>query len=805
MALVGGVLYNFAEKLLEDSIKTSLQYHANFRTEQIVALYEKQRDELEAVVENSVLKGVASRIVHIYINIGSDNRSYRGYQQRLRSQYDSNREDSEELFILSPNGTLIFSLKQSSDDDLGVDLTADGVYGKTIFSDAINRVLSQEDTVVSNYGWVDILNRSTALIVTPLFEEESILGERDIVALIVRPFDIKELRTTIHNGSELGSSGAVVVAQWQSDKESLGFNFITRFKDSTPPSQSCLEQRRDNPYTFTSTMSVTEESGEGWLFDYNCTPVYAVWSWISELRWGIVVKQDRDEIMGPVKMLQHQILTTLFILFFIFMLMMRYLSNGLLQPIRSLIEATSTGKVADYPQSKVIEVNQLAAAQQRQLKQIHNHEIELESKIADRTEKLRAQAKVQDEQMENLTKLHHKITHERNFADSVLSSMQEGVVVLDKNGDIVRCNSKLLGLLGYSDDQLNGRALNEFFVEDSTDSNKYHYDTPSSEQELISSNDERIPVKVSGALLKSEHKEQQDGAVLVIHDLRHQKMLERSAQESAYHGGMAEISSQILHNFGNALHGIKYYLDNLETLDKFSEEMVKILRGESEKKFSRAELADASEEAAKKYLKDELTTIKLTAEHMAEILSAQQGMVRNGGNYWISEFNLAAAMEEAMTLIKDRADRSQIKIKLSFSGDIANVKLPRNPLQQMIINMVKNSIDAIDEIYQLEELERGEGIVEISIKQIDTNNFSITCRDNGMGFENSDSVKMFSSSYTTKEHGTGQGLHSIANFINSLNGSLNFVSEGRLQGSSFTATVPLRAEIEPATYQLTTN
>jgi sensor histidine kinase regulating citrate/malate metabolism len=95
--------------------------------------------------------------------------------------------------------------------------------------------------------------------------------------------------------------------------------------------------------------------------------------------------------------------------------------------------------------------------------------------------------------------------------------------------------------------------------------------------------------------------------------------------------------------------------------------------------------------------------------------------------------------------------------------------------------------------------------VEISIKQIDTNNFSITCRDNGMGFENSDSVKMFSSSYTTKEHGTGQGLHSIANFINSLNGSLNFVSEGRLQGSSFTATVPLRAEIEPATYQLTTN
>ncbi len=119
---------------------------------------------------------------------------------------------------------------------------------------------------------------------------------------------------------------------------------------------------------------------------------------------------------------------------------------------------------------------------------------------------------------------------------------------------------------------------------------------------------------------------------------------------------------------------------------------------------------------------------------------------------------------------KDKTFRlSKGKLSSYISGD-------EEQLNRVFINLIKNSIESIDEKKTKKVDIKGE--ITIDIKS-DSDYIYVTIVDNGMGFEHVDKIKMLTPYYTTKKKGTGLGLAIVTKVISDHNGTILFNSINR--------------------------
>jgi signal transduction histidine kinase/CheY-like chemotaxis protein len=463
---IGSTIYHFSEEVLIHTVKTSLEYHAEFRKSRILALFEQQKRWMEESAEDEPFKRAVTRLIDSY-QVGEDSAIYGINSKRFRDEYGLllKAQGVDDLFLVGSDGSLVFSLR-GMDDEIGVDLSRDGFYGKTIMSDLIEKVVVENKVVVSKYGKVEQVESSTVLMGVPLFSNFPGI-EGDIIAIMVRPFSLSRLRDLIESYSGLGNSGEVMIAQWRGKGMGSGVNFINHFRNDgmRQPDEACQRIRIEKPERFPVLHALKQEDGSGWLLDNSCTPVFTIWSWLPQLEWGMVVKQDREEIMAPVADLQRNIvIAALLVLLFLIWVIQRQ-AKSLAQPIEELSNATERGEIDEHQPGKVEEVNHLARVLQQRTKALVNAKRE---------------------------------------TDLILESMDEGLAVVNSSGVIIHVNPKLELLVGVKSEQLAGRRVDTLFSE---------------EQELLCNNGSTIPVSLSRSLLDSEIGEQ-GREVLVIHDLR---------------------------------------------------------------------------------------------------------------------------------------------------------------------------------------------------------------------------------------------------------------------------------------------
>ncbi len=96
------------------------------------------------------------------------------------------------------------------------------------------------------------------------------------------------------------------------------------------------------------------------------------------------------------------------------------------------------------------------------------------------------------------------------------------------------------------------------------------------------------------------------------------------------------------------------------------------------------------------------------------------------------------------------------------------LKADKNLIEQVVINLIKNSIEAINT-----QIKR-----EISLEAFkESNNFIIKVIDTGIGISLEESDKVFIPFYTSKEKGTGIGLSLSRQIMQLHNGSITFESK----------------------------
>ncbi len=144
--------------------------------------------------------------------------------------------------------------------------------------------------------------------------------------------------------------------------------------------------------------------------------------------------------------------------------------------------------------------------------------------------------------------------------------------------------------------------------------------------------------------------------------------------------------------------------------------------------------------------------------------------------------DLNEIIREIMLLLHSEAMKFRVSVRTELAADLPEVMGDRVQLQQVLMNLMMNSIDAMKDVDGTRELtirsQRGEdGQVLISVS------------DTGVGLPPEQADKIFNAFFTTKTHGTGMGLRISRSIVESHGGRL-WAADNSPRGASFQFTLP---------------
>ncbi|RLD65149.1 MAG: hypothetical protein DRI84_07395 [Bacteroidetes bacterium] len=163
-------------------------------------------------------------------------------------------------------------------------------------------------------------------------------------------------------------------------------------------------------------------------------------------------------------------------------------------------------------------------------------------------------------------------------------------------------------------------------------------------------------------------------------------------------------------------------------------------------------------------IKEATDRIENVVQHLLKFSRKQE--------FVFEKVNLNLVIDNAILLTEYKLQRSNFNVKTSFD-DVYFVSGSANHLEQVFVNLILNSLDAILERIEKDPEVKGE--IEVGINQSEDRVF-ITFKDNGLGIPAEMQGKIYDPFFTSKEvgKGTGLGLSVSFNIINEHKGKISF-------------------------------
>jgi PAS domain S-box-containing protein len=358
---------------------------------------------------------------------------------------------------------------------------------------------------------------------------------------------------------------------------------------------------------------------------------------------------------------------------------------------------------------------------------------------------LKLRATIRDLNMKNL---------ELQFHEQTYQSLREGIVIQNSSGAIVEANYAAAEILCMSGDQLIGKT--------SMDPDWYS----------IRENGEAFPGQEHPAMICLKTGQVQKGVIMGVGNKNNSrwisinvapivgeknqithvvstftditKIKESQAQlvQKARLASVGELAAGIAHEINNPLAIISGTATQLKkAIDKDPIDKEKIQK-----------LA---------------ANINSTIERIAQIVKGLLKFARDGENDPLEPISVNDVLEDVVTLAKERIKNKSIDLKIEVP-QVLSVKANATYLAQIIVNLLNNSVDAV------------EGLSEkwISIKaETQTQTVTIFFSDSGSGISPEIGLKIFEPFFTTKQvgQGTGMGLSISKGLIEKMGGSIELL------------------------------
>lgn len=431
----------------------------------------------------------------------------------------------------------------------------------------------------------------------------------------------------------------------------------------------------------------------------------------------------------------------------------------------------------------------------------------------DITERKATEARLQETVVE--------LREQSELLQAVFDSIQEGIIVSDQSGEFLYINPGAKALLAQAyferrQGKWSEKSKGFFYYPDRT--------TPIENEDLplpraifnAEATDDMnifvrrpdhphggIYLRVCGRPLLNETGGTR-GGVIIFRDVTHQ-VLADEALVQAFAQGRLEVVDTILHNVGNAINSVttgtetlrRNFMDDrlvrrlgalADAIEPHRDDWIDYVRNDPQGQKVRPFIIALAQDFARHYrrLARTVERVRDRAQHIADIVRTQKspgiaGMTRK-------DVNLEQALLEAVTVVRDALDSDGFRIDVDCAEAPKTIRTQESQFHQLMVNLIKNAVQAIR---QLAESDGPKEKPRIRIRAAIEGEFlGVEVSDNGIGFAGKDTRRFFAAGYTTKESGTGLGLHSAANFVVGSGGRIDLSSDG--VGKGATARVMLR-------------
>jgi len=142
-------------------------------------------------------------------------------------------------------------------------------------------------------------------------------------------------------------------------------------------------------------------------------------------------------------------------------------------------------------------------------------------------------------------------------------------------------------------------------------------------------------------------------------------------------------------------------------------------------------------------------------------------------------------IQELIVLLRSHITRYFISVQMELAADLPQVSGDRVQLQQVMMNLMMNSIDAMKDV---------EGKRELAIKSYRTGNeqLMVCVSDSGVGLPSQQADQIFHAFFTTKPHGIGMGLAICRSIVESHSGRL-WAADNSPRGARFHLILPTKS------------
>ncbi|MCA1957681.1 MAG: PAS domain S-box protein [Nitrospira sp.] len=349
-----------------------------------------------------------------------------------------------------------------------------------------------------------------------------------------------------------------------------------------------------------------------------------------------------------------------------------------------------------------------------------------------------------------------ELRRQHAFIEAVLETAGALVVVLDREGRILRFNRACEQATGYSSEEVMGRAVWEFLLApEEVESVKSAFErlverTLHHEQEhdWVGKDGRRRRIAWANTVIP-DTEGRADYIVATGIDVTELKQVQEQLQRTERIAELGTLASGMAHEIGTPMN---------------------VILGRAEYLMDRV-----NDESIKKSLKTIIAQVERITRVMNQLLAFARRKPPER-----RPLHLRDVVEDGIELFRERLDRNHVTVELMVDDRCPSVMADADQMSQVFINLVANAIHAMPQ----------GGTLRIGLAQ-DQNSVKLTVADTGHGIPQEMLPKVFEPFFTTKEFGkgTGLGLTVVKGIIDEHQGTITVESEEG-KGTTFTVLLP---------------
>ena len=355
-----------------------------------------------------------------------------------------------------------------------------------------------------------------------------------------------------------------------------------------------------------------------------------------------------------------------------------------------------------------------------------------------------------------------------------------GISFFDFDGRVIEANEAFLHIVGHSrNDIVSGRVswseLTPAEWQEADDRAVAELRARGSckayEKEYLRHDGSRVPVLVGAAALGGPR----DQGVAFVLDLTERKEAEQNLRESErrYREAQAELA----------------HVARVTTLGELTASIAHEVRqpigatvtnAQAALRFLGAEVVDTNE------LREILRDIVKDGNRAGEVISRISDLTKKAPPRR-DRLEINGAIREVIELTRGEGVKNSVSVRTELADRLPFVRGDRVELQQVIINLVMNGIEAMQSVE-----DRSRELVIRSV-QDETQQVRVSVTDRGAGFSAENADRLFAAFFTTKSNGMGMGLSICRSIIEAHNGRL-WATANAPHGATFQFTLPVSTD-----------